>query len=43
MPGKSSSSPIWPSLKLPGAILHCTSGVADSSSTLTEAAASEAL
>jgi hypothetical protein len=43
MPGKSSISPTWPSLKLPGAMLHCTSGVADSSGTLTEAAASDAL
>jgi hypothetical protein len=36
--GVSSSSPIWPFLKLPGAKVHCTSGVADSSKTLTEAA-----
>jgi hypothetical protein len=30
--------PIWPPLKLPGAKVHCTSGVADFSNTLTEAA-----
>src|SRR6266436_6840217 len=42
-PGVSSSSPIWPPLKLPGAKVHCMSGVADSSSTLAEAATIDGL
>src|SRR5271165_1864338 len=42
-PGVSSSSPIWPFLKLTGAKVHCGSGVADSSSTLAEAATIEGL
>jgi len=42
-PGVSSSSPIWSFLKLPGAKVHCTSGVADSSNTFTEAATIEEL
>jgi hypothetical protein len=34
---------IWPFLKLPGAKVTCTSGVADSSNTLTEAATIDGL
>jgi hypothetical protein len=42
-PGVSSSSPIWSFLKLPSAKVHCTSGMADSSNTFTEAATIEEL
>jgi hypothetical protein len=38
-----SSSPIWPPLKLPGAKVHCMSGVSDSSSSLTEEATIDGL
>ena len=39
----SSSSPIWPPLKLPSANVHCMSGVADCCSTLAEAATIDGL